>query len=75
VGRLHRFKGGQGVGQLAEKCKDEAEKELSKILQRLRSAVLRRAIVARERSQETFGDEIVALNDMDEALHNAATNG
>lgn len=47
-----------------------SQEELVKILVKLRKDVVRRAITTWERSQETFGDEIVALNDIDEALRN-----
>lgn len=73
MGRLHRFKSRQGAGQLAGKSDEEAQKELFEILLKLRGTVVRRAIVAWERSQETFGDEVLALNDIDEALRNNRT--
>lgn len=49
---------------------DEAGR-LRAILQELRRAIVHRAVVAWDRSTETFGEEIVALNDVDEALNNA----
>jgi len=55
---------------LADKREETDQEALVKILLRLRKIVVRRAIMARERSQETFGEEIVALNDIDEALRN-----
>jgi len=53
---------------LAEKSDEEAQEELLKILLKLRMVVIRRALVAWERSQETFGEEILALNDIDQAI-------
>ena len=73
MGRLHLFEGRQGVGRLAGKDDAEAQEELSRILLKLRRIVVRRAIIAWERSQETFGDEILALNDIDEVLRNNLT--
>ena len=45
-------------------------KRLRGILEELRIVVIHRAIAAWDRSTETFGEEIVALNDIDEALGN-----
>ncbi|MDA4123397.1 MAG: hypothetical protein OK456_09485 [Thaumarchaeota archaeon] len=59
---------------MADKDEETDQEALVKILLRLRKIVLRRAIMARERSQETFGEEIVALNDIDQALHNNRTD-
>jgi hypothetical protein len=53
-----------------EKSGAEAEEELVYILVNLRTAVIRRALVAWERSQETFGEKLEVLNDIDEALRN-----
>jgi hypothetical protein len=58
---------------LAGKSDEEAQEELFEILLKLRATVVRRAIIAWERSQETFGDEVLALNDIDEALRNNRT--
>jgi hypothetical protein len=38
-----------------------------------RRVIVRRALVAWERSPESFGEEVVALNDVDEALRNNCT--
>ena len=43
---------------------------LRTILRELRRVIVHRAVVAWDRSPETFGEEIVALNDVDEALKN-----
>jgi hypothetical protein len=59
---------------LAKTIGDEPEK-LCKILQALRRQTVHRAIVAWDRSPETFGDEIVALNDIDEAIRNNCGGG
>jgi len=48
---------------------DEIE-DLRNILGELRKLIVHRAVIAWRRSPETFGDEIVALNDIDEALGN-----
>lgn len=45
-------------------------KELCEILNRLKRQVMRRAISAHDRSPETFGEEIVALNNIDQAIRN-----
>jgi hypothetical protein len=55
---------------LADEDAKGDEEELLEILLSLRRIVIKRALVARRRSQETFGDEIVALNDIDEAIRN-----
>jgi hypothetical protein len=39
-------------------------------LEELRAVVTHRALAAWDRSTETFGEEVVALNDIDEALGN-----
>jgi hypothetical protein len=49
---------------------EEEIEELQGILQELRRMIVHRALLAWRRSPETFGDEIVALNDVDEALSN-----
>jgi hypothetical protein len=54
---------------LAKTVVDETDK-LCKILQALRRQIVHRAIVAWDRSPETFGEEVVALNDIDEAIRN-----
>ncbi len=56
---------------MADRSSKADEEELVEILLNLRRVVIRRALVARSRSQATFGDEIVALNDIDEALRNS----
>ena len=40
------------------------------ILQELRLVTIHRALVAWERSTEMFGEELVAFNDVEEALRN-----
>jgi hypothetical protein len=55
---------------LADESEKKGQEELVKILLKLRKDVIRRAVIAWERSQETFGDENVALDDIDEALRN-----
>lgn len=45
-------------------------RRLRGILEELRVVVIHRALSAWDRSTETFGEEIVALNDIDEALGN-----
>jgi hypothetical protein len=55
---------------LANENEKANQEELVEILLSLRKLVIRRALAARRRSQETFGDEIVALNDIDEAIRN-----
>jgi len=49
-------------------------RELRSILRDLRALVVHRALAAWRRSPETFSDEIVALNDVDEALKNIGNN-
>ncbi|HMD78422.1 MAG TPA: hypothetical protein VKF39_00390 [Nitrososphaerales archaeon] len=49
---------------------EEEIEELRRILQDLRRMIVHRALLAWRRSPETFGEEIVALNDVDEALGN-----
>lgn len=49
---------------------DEDRLRLCDILQHLRIEIIRRAVIAYDRSPETFGEEIVALNDIDEAIRN-----
>jgi len=53
---------------LAEEVNEE--KRLSALLQELRLVIIHRALVAWDRSTEMFGDEIVAFNDVEEALRN-----
>lgn len=50
--------------------KIEESEELCRILFDMKRRITRRAIAAVKRSPETFGDEIVALNDIDEAIRN-----
>ena len=45
-------------------------KRLRTLLESLRLVTIHRALVAWERSSETFGEEIAALNDFEEALKN-----
>jgi hypothetical protein len=45
-------------------------KRLRGILEELRAVVIHRALSAWDRSTETFGEEIVALNDIDIASGN-----
>jgi len=49
---------------------NEKTEELCNILLNLKKRIILRAIAAYERSPETFGEEIVALNDVDEAISN-----
>ena len=44
--------------------------ELRDVLRGLKAAIIHRALAAWDRSAETFSEEIVALNDVDEALRN-----
>ena len=44
--------------------------ELRDVLRGLKAAINHRALAAWDRSAETFSEEIVALNDVDEALRN-----
>ena len=46
------------------------EHRLKAILQKLRPVIIHRALVAWDRSTEMFGEEIEALNDVEEALWN-----
>lgn len=49
----------------------DADRELlCDLLLRQKRTLIRRVLVAWERSPETFGEEIVALNDIDETLRN-----
>ena len=41
---------------------------LRRILEEIKRAIIHRAIAAWDRSTETFGEEIVALNDVNQAL-------
>jgi hypothetical protein len=54
---------------LAKTIGDDTDK-LCKILRSLKRQIVRRAIVAWDKIPETFGDEIVALNDVGEAIRN-----
>jgi hypothetical protein len=54
---------------------EEEIEELQRILQDLRSMIIHRALLAWRRSPETFGEEIVAFNDVEEALHYAQETG
>jgi L-ascorbate metabolism protein UlaG (beta-lactamase superfamily) len=73
VERIHRVPCGQGDQALAEAL-SEADR-LQEILRELRVVVIHRALAAWDRSTETFGEEIVALNDIDEALGNLHRSG
>lgn len=44
--------------------------DLCRLLRRAKTLIVKRAVVAWDRSPETFGEEIVALNDIDEFLQN-----
>ena len=55
---------------MAEKVADEEKVALCDKLRHLKVTIVHRAIVAWDRSPETFDDEIVSLNDVDEALRN-----
>ncbi|MBI2127393.1 MAG: hypothetical protein HYU02_08820 [Thaumarchaeota archaeon] len=52
------------------KTLDKDTQRLCDILRNLKKEIIRRAIIAYDRSPETFGEEIVALNDIDEAVRN-----
>ena len=45
-------------------------KRLLTVLEELRLVIIHRALVAWDRSTEMFGEEILALNDVEEALKN-----
>ncbi len=45
-------------------------KRLRAVLEELRRVVIHRALVSWDRSTEMFGEEIVAFNDVEEALRN-----
>ena len=64
--RVHRIKGWEGDCELAEAL-DEARR-LRDVLEQLKSLIVHRALVSWDRSTETFGDEIIALNDVNQAL-------
>ena len=49
---------------------DEDRSLLCDRLRYLRKTIIHRAILAWDRSPETFSEEIVALNDVDRALRN-----
>lgn len=50
---------------------EEEVEELRVILEDLRGMIVHRAVLAWRRSPETFGEKIVALNDVNEALKNS----
>lgn len=54
---------------MAETLGDETRR-LSRLLLNQRRQLIHRALIAWERSPETFGEEIVALNDIEETLQN-----
>lgn len=57
---------------MAEALDDDIER-LCRLLVDHKKVLAHRALVAWERSPETFGDEIVALNSIDETLRNNPT--
>ena len=59
---------------MAKTIGDDSD-ELCKIPRSLRRQIVHRAVVAWDRSPETFGEEIVALNDVDEAIRNNCGGG
>lgn len=63
------FKSGNRDKALAETL-DADKQRLCAILVDLKKQIIHRAVRAYDRSPETFGEEIVALNDIDEALRN-----
>jgi hypothetical protein len=65
---VHRVAGGEGDQELAEAVNDS--RRLRGVLEELRLVIIHRALVAWDRDTEMFGDEIVALNDVEEALRN-----
>ena len=52
------------------KALDSDIERLCDLLKDQRRVLIRRAAIAWERSPETFGAEIIALNDVEEALRN-----
>ena len=46
------------------------ERRLMALLQEIRLVIIHRALVGWDRSTEMFGEEIVAFNDVEEALRN-----
>jgi hypothetical protein len=63
---VHRFTRGESPKALAEKIGER--RRLRSILEELKGLIIHRAVVAWERSPETFSDEVVALNDVNDAL-------
>lgn len=59
---------------MAEALESDAER-LCDLLRDQKKLLVRRALIAWERSPQNFGGEIVALNDIDEALRNNCTHG
>ena len=59
---------------MAKTIGDDSD-ELCKILRSLKRQIVHRAVVAWDRSPETFGEEILALNDIDEAIRNNCRGG
>ncbi len=55
---------------MAEEIASDDQAQLCDRLQYLRKIIIHRAIIAWDRSPETFSEEVVALNDLDEALRN-----
>lgn len=49
---------------------DSNPDQLCALLLKQKESLIRRALVAWERSLETFGEEVIALNDIDETLRN-----
>jgi hypothetical protein len=54
---------------LAETLSGDRER-LCRLLSNQKRLLIRRALMAWERSPETFGEEVVALNDIDGTLRN-----
>ena len=65
---VHRVSCRKGDKELAEALNEA--KRLRTILDELRLVIIHRALIAWDRSTEMFGEEIVALNDVEEALKN-----
>ena len=66
---VRRLQSYGGAGQLAQNQGQET-KRVCEILAELRGIQLRRIISAWRRSPETFWEEVVTLNDIDEAIRN-----
>lgn len=70
---VRRVESGEGDQALAEALSEA--RRLRVILKEPRVIIVHRALAAWDRSAETFGEEIVALNDVDEALSNLGLEG